>query len=245
MKLPSIFWDASPEEMTKGYAFVDGMFMCLLCCKSFGTNGGTEALEHVALEHGDMFEVLLGLEKEDNGLTAAQEEILRMIRSGESDADIVEAGLAGATSTVRGYRLNLREKERRSKAFLAVSLMLKEGGYRKRRPGRKPNGGWSIVDERFDITEEKKAKVLRTYFDSEKKVLKAFPAKQKQKIVILEELASRFSEGRTYTEEEVNTVLFRAFADISTLRRYLVEYRFLARVADGSAYWRSTPYHRQ
>ena len=51
--------------------------------------------------------------------------------------------------------------------------------------------------------------------------------------------------GRRYTEKEVNDTLGawlkqvspRGGLDYVTLRRYLVEFRFLARESDGSAYW--------
>lgn len=101
------------------------------------------------------------------------------------------------------------------------------------------------MDERFEITDDERKKVLRTYFDEEKCIVRMFPSKEKNKIVILERLAELFEKGRTYSEKEVNQVLFRAFNDISTLRRYLIEYRFLARVSDGSAYWRTDPWHKQ
>lgn len=245
MKLPSIFWDSRPEEMTRGYALIDGMLMCLVCCRSFALGDEVAASCHVASVHGDMFEVLTGLEREENGLTDNQEEILKHIKAGRSDGEIVFAGLAGATSTIRGYRSLLREKERKAKVFLAISQMLEEGDYKKRRPGRKPSKGWSILDERFEITEEEKKKVLKTYFDEEKGIIKSFPSKEKNKIVILERLAELFEKGRTYNEKEVNQILFRAFNDISTIRRYLIEYKFLARVTDGSSYWRTDPWHKE
>lgn len=245
MKLPSVFWGSRYEDMTRGYAALDGMLICLVCCKSFAPNDEAGARTHVGSEHGDMFELLLGLEKEENGLSDNQEEILRQIKAGKSDSEIVSAGLAGATSTVRGYRSLLREKERKAKVFLAISQMLREGDYKKRRPGRKPSKGWSILDERFDITEEEKKKVLKAHFDEEKGTVKSFPSKEKSKIVILERLAELFEKGRTYNEKEVNQVLFRTFNDISTLRRYLIEYKFLARVADGTAYWRTDPWHKE
>ncbi|MBP7110069.1 MAG: DUF2087 domain-containing protein [Firmicutes bacterium] len=245
MKLPSVFWDSGSEDMARGYSALDGMLMCLVCCKSFALEDSEAAKSHVQSKHGDMFELLLGLERDESGLSENQVEILRRIRQGRSDSEIVSEGLAGATSTVRGYRSLLREKERKAKVFLAISEMLGQGDYKKRRPGRKPSKGWSILDERFDITEEEKKRVLKTYFDDDKGALRSFPSKEKNKIVILEKLAELFEKGRTYDEKEVNQILFRAYNDISTLRRYLVEYKFLARVADGTAYWRTDPWHKE
>ena len=41
-----------------------------------------------------------------------------------------------------------------------------------------------------------------------------------------------------YTEKQINTMLKRIWHDHVYLRRALIEYGFLERTADGSAYWR-------
>lgn len=245
MKLPSVFWNAGLEDMMRGYSAIDGMLMCLVCCRSFALADHVGAKLHLDMEHGDMFEVLLGLESGVSGLTENQRTVMRMLRDGMTDGQIVEAGLFGATATVRSYRLMLREKERRAKVFLALSGLLSKGDYKVRRRGRKPSKGWSILDERFEITEDERRKVLRIYFDEQKGILRQFPSKEKNKIVVLERIAEMFEKGKTFSEQDVNRVLFKAFNDISTIRRYLIEYRFLARVADGSAYWRTDPWHKE
>lgn len=65
-----------------------------------------------------------------------------------------------------------------------------------------------------------------------------WPRKQKEKLVVLLRVADLFVRGRTYTEQEVNAVLMPVFGDHVTIRRYLIEYRFLDRRPDGSSYWR-------
>jgi hypothetical protein len=57
--------------------------------------------------------------------------------------------------------------------------------------------------------------------------------------IILEHVAAAFESGRTYTEREVNTILKGFHADISGLRRDLVDSGLLARERDGSKYWRT------
>ena len=49
---------------------------------------------------------------------------------------------------------------------------------------------------------------------------------------MLLELLRRFEAGRDYSEPEVNAILREAHDDVATLRRELVDYRYLVR-ADG------------
>ena len=63
------------------------------------------------------------------------------------------------------------------------------------------------------------------------------PRKRTKRLIVLDRLAQEFEPGVHYSEREVNRTL-RAFDDdVATLRRYLVDERFLDR-ADG-VYWRS------
>lgn len=79
--------------------------------------------------------------------------------------------------------------------------------------------------------------ILRNFMDADGK-LTAFPAKRKMKIFCLFYLAQKFEAGKDYTEPEINNVLldWHTFADPSTLRRELYDYRFLDRSADGRVY---------
>ncbi len=63
------------------------------------------------------------------------------------------------------------------------------------------------------------------------------PTKRTKRLDLLDHLAQRFDPGRRYTESEVNALLVEVSEDYVTLRRYLVDERFLDR-ADGE-YWRS------
>ncbi|MDO5678433.1 MAG: metalloregulator ArsR/SmtB family transcription factor [Propionibacteriaceae bacterium] len=71
------------------------------------------------------------------------------------------------------------------------------------------------------------AKTVRTFFDGER--LKQIPAKRKARVAVLLELLKRFEPGRRYSEPEVNAVLRTAHDDVATLRRELVDYRYLKR----------------
>jgi hypothetical protein len=66
--------------------------------------------------------------------------------------------------------------------------------------------------------------------------LTGFPMHPAKRDVVMRWLADDFAEGRTYTEKEVNEILRRRFDDTATLRRYLVDFGFLAR--DHGVYWK-------
>ena len=68
--------------------------------------------------------------------------------------------------------------------------------------------------------------------------LRAFPRKEKKKIVVLRRIAQEFASGEAYTEKQVSAVLRDVYPDFATLRRYLIEYGFMTRSADGSRYLR-------
>lgn len=71
------------------------------------------------------------------------------------------------------------------------------------------------------------------FFDGER--LRSIPAKRKAREAVLAELLHRFEPGRRYSEPEVNSILRTAHDDVATLRRELVDYRYLKR--DFGYYW--------
>lgn len=70
--------------------------------------------------------------------------------------------------------------------------------------------------------------------------IKVIPRQNTKKRLLYAFLAEQFVANATYTEREVNAILQRFHPDSSTLRRDLIDFKFLARHADGSAYWRRT-----
>lgn len=90
--------------------------------------------------------------------------------------------------------------------------------------------------QEFDFTESERKKVLNAFFENNGR-LKELPSKQKRKYIILNELIEKFIIGKIYTEREVNEVLKQVFNDFVTLRRYLIEFKFLARNKECSKYW--------
>lgn len=73
-------------------------------------------------------------------------------------------------------------------------------------------------------------KAIRSFFEGDR--LRSIPTKRRPRAAVLMHLLLRFERGRAYPEREVNEILRTAHDDISTLRRELVDYRWLQR-ADG------------
>ncbi|MET3289967.1 UNVERIFIED_CONTAM: DNA-binding CsgD family transcriptional regulator [Brevibacillus sp. OAP136] len=247
--LPDLFWSASLEEMKRGYRF-DGeseSFICLICGSDFEQGviypheGKLYEAEkyvrlHVEQEHESMFAHLLELDKKVTGLTDLQKQLLRHFYAGTSDNDIVKE-TGGSTSTIRNHRFSLREKAKQAKVFLALMDLLEQRPVKQTKLISNHRDA-TMLDERYAITEEESEAILRTYFpDGLDGMMTEFPKKEKRKVVIMRHVIKRFDPKQTYTENEVNEILGTAYSDHVTLRRYLVDYGFMNRKADGSSYW--------
>ena len=66
--------------------------------------------------------------------------------------------------------------------------------------------------------------------------LKSIPCQWKKRDVILRYLLEQFESDRRYSEKEVNEVITRTHDDFATLRRELVDSRYMAR--EREVYWR-------
>jgi len=74
---------------------------------------------------------------------------------------------------------------------------------------------------------DERERVLRAYFDGERLI--RLPRNRRKRLNVLEQIANRFEHGRRYLEREVNSVLRGVYADHATLRRDLIDYRFMTR----------------
>lgn len=246
------FWEATIEELKKGYVYEKReqaeFYVCLVCGKAFEKGliykeGSTyyEAEKFAALHvdhvHGSMFTWLLGLDKKLTGLTDLQKGLLNAIRRSLSDGEAAKELSIGSTSTVRNHRFTLREKAKQAKLFLAIMELVEEKPASTSPFVSIPRSA-SMLDERFAITEEENADILKAYFkQGPDGPVSEFPRKQKRKVAILRQLIKRFEIGQEYTEKEVNAILTEAYPDYVTLRRYLIDYGLLEREEDGSLYW--------
>jgi predicted transcriptional regulator len=99
--------------------------------------------------------------------------------------------------------------------------------------------GADTLARSLEAHDETQPQELRRFLDSSGRLTMWPPAKQRDKLFILEYLAAFFEQGRVYTEKEVNELLMlhSTFKDSAALRRALYEYRFMNRTRDGSQYW--------
>lgn len=250
MKSNKEFYNASLAEIKQGYVYEPETddYCCLMCGARFirgqiysqqeAFYEAEKAMKlHVTQKHSSTFAYLLALDKKDTGLTDHQKELLSCFYHNLSDKEIATKMENDNTSTIRNQRFSFRERAKQAKLFLALMELLEEHGSKAEKLIAMPPTV-TMADERFVITEADNEKFLKQYFpEGVNGPLSSFPKKEKRKIVILRQLIQRFEPKREYSEKEVNAILEEAFADYVTLRRYLIEYGFLDRVADGSRYW--------
>jgi hypothetical protein len=244
-----LFWESSLEEMKKGYKTTpdENSFTCIFCGKTFEKgivypeNGiyyeaQKAMIRHITQNHGSVLSSLLAMDKKYTGITELQKKLIELMSQGSSDIAILKEAGGKSTSTIRNHRFSLREREKQAKVFLAIMELMNETKTTLPVPVPVPTGA-KMVDNRYDITEEETAKCLKTCFPQGLDgPLSEFPSREKRKIIVLRHIMTRFQAGRIYSEPEINQILMKVWSDHVTLRRYLIEYGFMKRTADGSKY---------
>jgi len=235
-------------EIKRGYLDKGDKYVCLICGETiekgmiYPKDGMFYEAEkymklHIESVHGSVFEWLIEMDKSMTGLSHHQSKLLKLFYSGMSDEEVKNEMGIGSSSTIRNHKFILREKERQAKIFLVLMELLKDGSDKvcnnvKCRISPASSG------RRNDVTPEEKDKIIERYFpEGINGPLKEVSMREKSRIVVLEQLASRFQKDKIYSEKEVNEILKEASPDHVTLRRYLIEYGFMDRKHDGSQYW--------
>jgi hypothetical protein len=251
IKSNELFWSATIEEVKKGYIETNEEYKCIICEEAFQKGRIYEIKSelydvrkatdiHVEEKHGSILEYLLEMNSTFTGVSEVQRELITLISQGLSDKEVA-AKLGVAPSTIRNHRYKLREKEKQAKLFLAMMDLLSKNTNKKINKLDKDvicdaHKTATTLDDRYNITDKEKNDVIKNYMD-ENKALKSYPAKEKKKIIVLEEISKNFSKGKTYSEKEINRILKRIYEDYATLRRALIEYGFVERSNDCSSYW--------
>lgn len=244
-----LFFSATPADLARGWIHdaASATRTCLICGEAFEEGrifeldgrlyeASRAAMEHVTRRHGQPSGWLLGLDRRLTGLTDTQKQLLACLLAGKDDRTIAKE-LGITPSTVRNHRFQFREREKQARVFLALMAHL-DAVPRSGEALVESHRTATMVDERYAVTQEERDAFIARYFpEGPDGPISDFPAKEKRKLVVLAELARRFDAGRRYSEPEVNRVLKAAWPDHATLRRYLIEYGFLDRERDGSAYW--------
>ncbi len=240
-----MFWESSLEEMKQGYIQEGDSFFCLLCGEKIEKGiiypykdrlyeAERFIRVHIESTHESVFTYLLKMDKKLTGLTDHQKSLLQLFYQGKSDKEIQNDLDVGSTSTIRHHRFALKEKERQAKTFLAMMELLKEKD--RYAPAFLPvHKTATMVDERYNVTQEEQKQIINRYFSEGS--LTRFPPKEKQRLVVLREIANQLTIGRIYDEKELNQSLKAFYEDYVLIRRYLIEYGLIDRKPDGSEYW--------
>ncbi|WP_153722407.1 DUF2087 domain-containing protein [Sporosarcina cascadiensis] len=248
MELSALFWNSSLSEMKKGYIEQEDTYICLLCgtktekgiiypYENMFYDAERYMRIHIECTHCSVFDYLTGLDKKLTGLTDHQRDLLRLFYRGKSDKEIQQELEIGSLSTVRHHRFVLKEKERQAKTFLAMMELLNERD--DLAPAFvHPHTTAKLIDSRYNITEQEQQETIAKFFsEGNGGPIKKFPPKEKQRLIVLREIAKQFSSEIIYNEQEINNILKAVYKDYVLIRRYLIEYGFLDRAQDGSQYW--------
>lgn len=246
-----LFWEASIEEVKKGFIEEAEQYKCIICEESF-TKGqiypiddkffdAKKAVElHIEKQHGSTLAYLLGMNNGFTGVSGAQLELLKLMAAGLSDKEIA-AKLEVAPSTIRNHRYKLREKEKQARLFLAMMELIasntkKDVSILEQGILCDAHKTATTLDDRYNITDKERETTIKNYMNANG-TIKTYPAKEKRKIIILSEIVKNFAKGKQYSEKEINRILERIYEDYATIRRALIEYGFIERSSDCTTYW--------
>lgn len=245
-----MFWNASVDELKKAFSYdkENNRYVCLICGEVFEDGVIYEQndrlyeakraiVNHVEHSHGQVIEYLLGLNKKFTGLSELQCQYIKLVNQGLDDKQISEI-MKVSKSTVRNYRFKLKEKQKQAKILLSIcSLLESNSDLTSNNKLLSIHKGATMIDDRYDITEEQTEKTLKTYFEDDSySELKLFPAKEKKKLIILRVIAKKFTKNTEYSEKQINDILKPIYHDYATIRRYLIQYGFLERSKDCTVY---------
>lgn len=246
-----LFWEATTEEVKKGYIELAEEYRCIICEEEF-TKGRIYEIDsklydskkateiHILEKHGSILEYLLQLNPSFIGVSQVQRELLLLMASGLSDKEIA-LKLGVAQSTIRNHRYKLREKEKQARLFLATMDLITANTKKKIVKLDKEilcdaHKTATTLDDRYNVTDKERESIIKNYMDCNG-AIKVFPGKEKKKVIILSQIVKNFSKGKKYSEKEINRILKRVYEDYATIRRALIEYGFLERSNDCSSYW--------
>ena len=132
-----------------------------------------------------------------------------------SDAGLVSAKAEGYYSV---YRLNAEVLKDMARTLLQQA--------------EKPSISEEEVPDAFE------RKVLETFTEPGGRI-KSFPVQEKKYLVLVRHVLKAFEPGVRYPEKRVNQILKNYNEDTASLRRSLVEHKYMAREGGGGKYWRT------
>lgn len=131
-RLKMEFKELTLEELTRGYVWSEEeqLYQCIFCgdkmeegliysSRGKSVNALRAMQEHIFDEHGSVFECLLNLDKQMNGLSDAQKDVLEGLYY-EKDNKAIGKEMGISDATVWTYKFNLQKMKRRARIFLAM-----------------------------------------------------------------------------------------------------------------------------
>lgn len=228
--------DSTLAELTAGYRQLGKTWTCNYCTATF-TNVD-QIQHHLDEQHGGTLAALLTSDSKYNTLTANQRQLLSAFHEKVKD-DLIAERLQKSASTIRHQKFTFREKAKQAKLYLAQYAAA--FGTTEPTPEYLPiPPAATAQDERFKITKADYQQLIQRAFDFTKDqlVLKKWPKGEKKRITLLYRISVEFDFRTLYSQSEIDEKLQLISADYGILRRYLIDYGFLARTTDNRTYWR-------
>jgi len=231
----------SVTDLIQGWHATTSAQCCNYCDANWPLETPTaDVQQHLNVVHGGNQTQLIHLNSRYNTLTAKQQNLLTAFATGIKDAELANQ-FQVAAATIRHQKFTFREKAKQAKLYLAIYQTVFDQ-VNVTNDLIEPPAQNGPVDDRFMITEDEAATTLQQYFDFEQSPLqlKRWPKKQKVILIILTRIIDEIPNEQRLSETELNDYLRPIYFDYTTVRRYLIDYGFLKRTADGRQYWRTT-----
>lgn len=245
--------DLTLTEIEQGWHQTANAYVCNYCEAAFATDqvfavddryfpADQMIRQHLAQAHPDALMQLINSPSKYNTLTPKQRALLVAFSQGQKDATIAQETHVAA-ATVRHQKFTFREKAKQAKLYLAIYNQVFNQPAATDALITLPAQAGNL-DDRFAITtSEYQALVTKYFATTTPLVLARWPKHQKAILAILKRITADIPADQHFTERELTQRLQPIYADFPLIRRYLVDYGFLQRTADGSDYWRNPDYH--
>lgn len=130
------FKELEVEDLVNGYIKQDeeNVYICVFCGEVFEegviyvsrdrmVTAQKAITEHINDEHESVFENLISLDKQINGLSDTQKKILSAMYE-KKDPKVISEEMGISPATVRTHKFNLQKMKREAKIFIALMKMI-------------------------------------------------------------------------------------------------------------------------
>lgn len=228
--------DFTIDELVQGYRQIRKIYSCNYCSATFFKQ--EQINNHLAEQHNGALSALLSVPEKYNTLTQNQQQLLTVFKQPIKDSDIAKQ-LQVSPSTIRHQKFTFREKAKQAQLYLAQYQAVFGSDQDAELLPIPP----TIVtaDDRFKITNQEYQKLTQRYFDYHDHQLHLIrlPKGQKRIVTLLYRISDEFDFNINYTQPEIDQRLKAIYPDYDIIKRYLVDYGFLARTTDNRRYWRT------